>query len=85
MPSFYMILHSKIWQWLRWDPDNSKEQPEVINASQQPTSHCVSAERGNGKQREEQQYKPPEIILMKKQFLRIDLQVPGTTYCWSSS
>lgn len=34
MPSFYMILHSKIWQRLRWDPDNHKEQPEVINASQ---------------------------------------------------
>lgn len=36
MPSFYMILHSKIWQRLRGDLDNSrdKEQSQVINDSQ---------------------------------------------------
>lgn len=36
MPSFYMILHSKIWQQLRWDPDNSrdKDQTQVTNDSQ---------------------------------------------------
>lgn len=36
MPSFYMILHSKIWQQLRRDLDKSrdKEQPQVITDSQ---------------------------------------------------
>lgn len=87
MPSSNMIFHSKIWQQLRWEPDNNrdKQQPQVINDSQaySPVLTEFLQKRGNGKHRAEPQYKPSETILMKKHLLRIDLQTPGTIYCWS--
>lgn len=70
MPSFYMILHSKIWQRLRGDLDNSrdKEQSQVINDSQaySPVLTVLLAERSNGKQRGEPQYKLSEMITDEK-------------------
>lgn len=61
MPSFYMILHSKIWQWLRWDLDNSrdKDQTQVIDDSQacSPVLTVLLQKEAMGKQRGELQHK----------------------------
>lgn len=47
MPSFYKILHSKIWQWLREDPDNSRDRAVSGNqwqSSIQPSSVFLQKE-----------------------------------------
>lgn len=72
-----------------WDEPRQQQRQTAASGNQwqssiQASSHRVSAERGNGKHRGEPQYKPSETTLMKKHLLRIDLQMPGITYCWSS-
>lgn len=51
MFSFYTILHSKIWQWPRWDLDNRAASGNQWQSRIQPSSHCVSAEKGDGKEK----------------------------------